>query len=94
MCINWIIIFRRIGDSRRNPTLGINPVRLPGDNQPQGCPQSRAPASRPTRGVLGLGGRGGSRAATRGAGGGVLTSFLQQRGQPSQRKRIRSRRLI
>lgn len=68
MCINWIIIFRRIGDSQRNPTLGINPVRLPGDNQPQECSQSRAPAKDPTRGVLGLNARGYSRGATRGAG--------------------------
>lgn len=93
MCINWIIIFRRIGDSQRNPTLGINPVMLPGDKPSQECSQSCAPANVPTR-VLGLSGRGFSSAVTRGVGGGVLTSFLQQRGQPSQRKRIRSRQLI
>lgn len=76
MCINWIIIFRRIGDSQRNPTLGINPVRLPGDNQSQECSQSRPPANVPTRDGLGLSGWGYSSAATRGAGGGGLTSFL------------------
>lgn len=37
MCINWIIIFRHIGDSQRNPSLGINPFRLPGDNPLQEC---------------------------------------------------------
>lgn len=68
MCINWIIIFRRIGDSQRNPSLGINPVRLPGDNQSQECSQSRAPAKVSTRVVLGLGDRGQNSAATRGAG--------------------------
>ena len=60
MCINWIIIFRRIGDSQRNPSLGINPVRLPGDNQSQECSQSRAPTKASTRVFPGLGGRGGT----------------------------------
>ena len=39
MCINWIIIFRRIGDSERNPSLGINPVRLPGDTRRRSVPR-------------------------------------------------------
>lgn len=44
MGINWIIIFRRIGDRQRNPSPGINPVRFPSDNQSLECSQSRAPA--------------------------------------------------
>lgn len=74
MCVNWIIIFRRIGDSQRNPSLGINPVRLPGDNQSQECSQSRASANVLTRVVFGLSGRRQNSAATRGARRGVSTT--------------------